>query len=321
VVVAVWPGFARAAPSASPPTTSDRHRVLLLVDEPGDHFMDLVRAEVSSVRGVDIVVRAPMGTLEADARAERAEAAIRKLASGKGVEVWMADVTSGRSLLRQAIVDESPDGPDQSLVALQTAELLRTSFLPRHEPASAAPRPTSAATAPSPNANAVTVGVGLLGTRGGVSPALQAWLSYQHLGFRHFGLVFEVSAPLVRGSVSRPQGSAEVGAVVAGGGLCARVRSDGGRMFLATSLVGALAAVLVNGRPAANFAGTSPTAYAGLFVLRASGGVYATRWLGLGVAGIFGTTTSRVRIQFANEDVGEWGMPIAAGLLFAEVGW
>jgi hypothetical protein len=165
------------------------------------------------------------------------------------------------------------------------------------------------------------VGVGLLGSRGGVSPALQAWLSYQYLWSRHFGLVLEVSAPLARGSVSRLQGSAEVGAVVAGGGLLARLQSDGGRMFVATSLGGALAAVLVKGQPAPSFAGTSPTAYAGLLYLRASGGVYPTRWLGLGAAGILGTTTSRVRIQFANEDVGEWGMPLAAVLLFAEVGW
>jgi len=179
----------------------------------------------------------------------------------------------------------------------------------------------AAAASPLPGEAAVAAGVGLLASRGGVSPALQAWLSYQHLWSRHFGLVLEVSAPLARGAVSSLQGSADVGAVLAGGGLVARFQNDSGRMFVTTSLGGAFAAVLIKGRPASGFSGTSPTAYAGFLYLRASGGVHPTRWLGLGAAGILGTTTSRVRIQFANEDVGEWGMPIAAVLLFAEVSW
>ena len=57
-------------------------------------------------------------------------AAIRILPSRNGVEVWMADEASGRSLLRQAIVDETPGGPNQDVIALQTAELLRTGLFP-----------------------------------------------------------------------------------------------------------------------------------------------------------------------------------------------
>ena len=95
---------------------------LLLVDSPGDPFMDRIRAEVVSL-GLEGVVRAPQGSIEARARAEHAVAAIRILPSRNGVEVWMADAASGRSLLRQVIVDETPRGPNQDVVALQTAEL------------------------------------------------------------------------------------------------------------------------------------------------------------------------------------------------------
>jgi hypothetical protein len=305
--------------------------VLILVDEPSDPFMDLVKAEVSSVRGVEVVVHRPVGSLEADARTERAEVAIRKLATGKGVEVWMADATSGRSLLRQAIVDESPDGPDESLIALQTAELLRTSFFPKHEGSAAAamtpapaPPPTvmvAALPAPTPQGNALQAGVGFLGSRGGVGTALQAWLSYRHLWSRHWGMVLDLSAPLAVGSVGNPQGTADVGVVLAGGGLHARLRSESGRMFVAGSLGGAFATVFVKGRPVPNLLGSSGRAYTGLAYLRLAGGFYPTRWLGLGVAGVLGTTTSRVRIRFANRDVGEWGVPIAAAVLYTEVAW
>lgn len=293
--------------------------------------MDLVKAEVSSVRGVEVVVHPPVGSLDADARAERAEVAIRKLASGKGVEVWMADATSGRSLLRQVIIDESPDGPDQSLIALQTAELLRTSFFPKRAasaPGVTTPLPAPPTTAvvaappaPTPHEDSLQAGLGFLGSRGGAGPALQAWLSYRHLWSRHWGMVLDLSAPLARGSVGNPQGTAHVGAVVAGGGLHARLKSESGRTFVAGSLGGAFATVLVKGQPVPNLLGSSTRAYTGLAYLRLSGGFCPTRWLGLGVSGWLGTTTSRVRIRFANRDVGEWGMPIAAAVLYVEVAW
>src|SRR5262249_53423866 len=109
---------------------------VLLVERGRDPFLERVGAELEGV-GFSLVRSDSSGPLEASARAEHAAAAIRVLPSRKGVEVWMADATSGRSLLRQVVVDESPGGPDRDLIALQTAELLRTSLLgektPHHE--------------------------------------------------------------------------------------------------------------------------------------------------------------------------------------------
>jgi hypothetical protein len=324
----VYPQDVARAASPDAPEARANHRVLILVDEPGDPFMDRIGLEVTSVGGLDVIMRPPVGSLDADARAEHAEVAIRKLASGLGVEVWMADATSGRSLLRHLIVDESPAGPDQSLIALQTAEFLRTSFFPRHEtasPAVAAPPPTAGATASPPpealGADRVQVGVGYLHSAGGVSPALQAWLSYQHVWRRGLGVVLDVSAPLLRGNLSGPQGTAEVGAVVAGAGLLARFESEGGRMFVAAEVGGAFASVLVTGHPVANLVGSSPSASTGLAYLRLDGGVAPLRWLGLGVAAILATTTTRVRIEFAGNRVGNWGVPIVGGFAYAEIGW
>jgi hypothetical protein len=326
-----WPALVHGAPSAIAPEPPAHRRVLIVADEANDPFMDMVKAEVSAVRGVEIVVRAPAGSLDADARAEHADAAIRKLPSGKGVEVWMSDATSGRSLLRQLVVDERPNGPDQSLVALQTAELLRTSFFPKPDvpaPGVAPPLPTSptpsvaaASTAPTSSEDVLQAGVGLLESRGGVSPALQAWLSYQHQWSRRFGVVVDVSAPLVWGSVRALEGTADVGVVLAGGGLHSRFRSADGQLFATTSVGGAFASVLAKGQPVGALEGSSTRAYTGLAYLRLSGGWNPARWLGLGIAGVLGTTTSRVRIQFANRDVAEWGMPIAIALLYAEIDW
>jgi hypothetical protein len=315
------------AQAADPPTP---HRVLIILDEPGDALIERVRAEVSAVAGFTVVARPASGSLDADARAEHAEVAIRKVPSGRGVEVWMADATTGRSLLRQLVVDESPEGPDQSLVALQTAELLRTSLLHKLDqplPASAGllspPLPAVVTSAPVKHAGegVLQVGGGVLYSRGGVSPALEAWLSYQHCWSRHLGIAVEVDVPLARGSTSDVQGSADVGVVFAGAGLLAQLRSDRGNMRIGASMGGGAAAVLVTGRATPGFVGSSTRAYTGLGYLRLHAGWEPTGWLGLGATALFGTTTSRIRIEFADHEVAEWGLPFVAGGAYAEVRW
>ena len=300
-------------------------RVLLLADKATDPFMGRIKAEIASL-GLEVVTRTPTGPIEADARAEHAIAAIRMLPSRKGVEVWMADETSGRSLLRQVIVDETPGGPDQNLVALQTVELLRTSFFPK----SAAPPPPSPAqppavlveqAAPAPpsgSTNAALVGLGFLYSVGGASPAWQAWLGYQRLWNRHFGVALDLSAPIHRGTLSGPEGSADVGAIIAGAEFLARSGSE--HLFVTTGLGAGFAAVLATGH-SSQLNGTSSTACTGLGYLRVNLGWRPAGWLGLGLSGLAGTTAGRVHIRFAGNAAGDWGVPLFAAALFGEIEW
>jgi hypothetical protein len=306
-------------------TLAARHRVLIITDSPGDPFMNRVQAELGAIPELEVTVRAPMGSLDAEARAERAQVAIRKAASGKGVEVWMADATSGRSLLRQLVIDESPNGPDQGLVALQTAELLRTALMakPTPSPPAAAPPPTTTEPPwqPAPRSNFAQAGLGPLWSRGGVGPSWQAWLGYQHLLSRHWGLSLEASAPVHRGSISSTQGSAEVGGVTATGGLLARLESEHGHLSGTAPLGAGMAAIAIKGKPSEGYVATSTTSYAGLAYLRLGGGWNPIPWLGLGASVLAGTTTSRVRIQFAGRTVGDWGTPLLAATVHAEIDW
>ena len=170
---------------------------------------DRIRSEVVSL-GLEFVVRAPQGPIEASARAEHAVAAIRILRPATGVEVWMADETSGRSLLRQVIVDETEGGPNQDVVALQTAELLRTGLFPKPPPAEASPAPAAPApvivsVAPprSVGEKGVTAGVGLLYSAGGASPAWQASILARAPLGHPLRDGPRVSAPFRRGTMSR----------------------------------------------------------------------------------------------------------------------
>ena len=332
VFAAAWVGVWPASLQSQPLPPNQHRRVLLVVDRPGDPFMGRIKAEIASL-GLDVVTRAPVGPLEADARAEHAVAAIQMLPSHKGVQVWMADETSGRSLLRQVIVDETPGGPDQNLIALQAAELLRTSFFPREDkppaPANLVPPPpvmvVHLAPARSSGESGVQAGIGVLYGAGGASAAWQAWLSFQHLWGRHFGVALDLSAPFYRGTMSGPEGTADVGAFVVGGELLTRLGTESERLFLTAGLGAAFASVLAKGHPSqqgsTQLLGPSSSAYTGLGYLRVSLGWKPSGWLGLGITGLAGTAAARVHVRFAGNDAGDWGVPLFAAALFGEVDW
>jgi hypothetical protein len=304
---------------------------VLLVDTPGDPLLARIRAEIASL-GLEIVVRPRQGPIETAARAEGAIAAIRTLPSRNGVEVWMADETSGRSMLRQAIVDETKGGPNQHLIALQTAELLRTSLFPHPPPGpkvpsdAAPPAPVILQAAPAPGREtAFTGGFGLLYSAGGASPALQAYVSLEHLWTRRLGMALAVSAPVHRGTMTGREGSADVGAIIAGAEAIARFASERRPVFLTTGLGAAFASVLATGHPlpaaTTQLMSSSSTAYTAVAYARATVGWKVSSWLKFGMSALAGTTVTPVHVRFAGSDAGDWGVPILGAALSGEVAW
>lgn len=326
-------------------------RVLLIMDRPGDPFLERVGAEITGL-GLTVERLAPAADAEASrpleetARSHRAVAAVRMLPTRQGVEVWMADETSGRSLLRQVIVDESPGGPDEGLVALQTAELFRTSLLsqkgPKPSPTAtseaAAPRPAPAQPTSSrapedsrstqpPRAGPPSVqaglqpGLGVLYSPGGVSSELQFWLTvYRPMG-PTWELAVDLSAPLSTGTVSGPEGSADVGAYLVGAALVGRLGAASSP-FAASAGVGFAALHLrTQGKTAPPLvARTSSTTHSAAY-LRADGTVQATPWLLFGARAVFGGCLPSLTIAFADNEAARFGLPFVAGLAIAELRW
>jgi hypothetical protein len=307
--------------------------VLLLSDTPGDPFMNKIRAEVSSL-GLEAILRPPRASIEASARAAHAIAAIRMLPSRQGVEVWMADATSGRSLIRQTIVDEAPGGPNQNVIALQTAELLRTSLFPHSAAAAtnsepprvvAVPVPVPPAPAPPSGESGLRAELGALYGAGGSSPTWQAGLAYRYVWNQGFGLALNLSAPIVRGKLDGTEGTADVGAIVAGGGLVVRFPFARGRLALTPGVGAAFVTLLTTGHPTASsgsqLVSNSSTAHTGLAYASVAIDWKIAGWFGLGLSGLAGATTSRVRVRFAGNDAGAWGAPVLGASLFGEVAW
>jgi len=327
-VLAIAVAAAIAAPGAglaAPEEPDERRRVLVVVDDPADPFMGRIRAEVALL-GVEVVIRKPQGPIEASARNERAVAAIRMLPSRRGVEVWMADETSGRSLIRQVVVDDTARGPNQNLIALQTAELLRTSLFARPAPPVDAPAVIVAPAPPRASGESQLVSsVGLLYGGGDASSAWQGGLAFQHLWNDRLGVALSLSAPLQRGTMTGPEGTADVGAVTVGPEAVARFESANGRLFMTTGLGAALAIVLATGHPREQASGqlesSSSTAYTGLAYARVTLGWKLSRWLDAGLNVVAGTTIAGVKVRFAGNAAGEWGMPVLGAAVFAGTRW
>jgi hypothetical protein len=259
----------------------------------------------------------------------------------------MADETSGRSLLRQLIVDESAGGPNQGLVALQTAELLRTSLLSRRgargvpgapggtdvasgaatDGGAPAPGPAGAistpATAPAGGNEIVGVegAVGVLGSPGGSAAAVQAWVSAHHPFGRRLGLAVDLSLPLRAGSLSGPEGSARLHAALAGLALVARLAEPPSGMFVNAALGLGAARVTADGKTTAPLVATSASALTAVAYLRADAGFDVARWLRLGARGVAGTTLTDVSIRFAGNPAATWGRPFLAALALVELDW
>lgn len=314
-------------PALGAPGAEPARRVLLVAREP-DPFLERVGAEVAGL-GFVLVRSQLTGALEDVARTESAVAAIRVLPSRQGVEVWMSDAISGRSLLRQIIVDESVQGPNQGLVALQTAELLRTSFFSEPardpEPASRSVSPRSPVKEAAPSKPQLDAGVqaalGVLYSPGGGNAALQVGLSLHHSLSARLGLALDLSAPLRSASVSGLEGSASIGTYLAGVGLFTRLSGPKTPFFATAGVSAALALITSEGDTRAPFVADSESAFTAAAYLRGEAGLEPISWLRIGFRGLAGASATRVQVHFAGNDAGSWGRTFVAAFVLAEVPW
>jgi hypothetical protein len=316
-----------------------RLRVLIVVDASDDPFAERIKAEVSGL-GLEVVAVEPWRTgetvesLDAAGRANQAAAAIRMIPSRKGVEVWMANQPTGRSLLRQLIVDERAGAPNEGLVALQTAELLRTTLLSHSEALSPSvsvsatrnpPAPSQPPASPPPPRSPPSVGlqaaVGALYSPGNSEPAIQTWVTVSRIVLRPFGLALDVSAPLRASTVTGPEGSATVGALLAGVAVFAHYERAGSGLYGTVAAGAAALRITAEGTVSDPFVATKESTLAGAIYARGDGGFEVAPWLRFGLRAVAGAVPSGVSVKFAGNEAAVWGRPFLAGMLLVDLAW
>jgi hypothetical protein len=317
-------------------------RVLLVIDQSDDPFAERIRAELVSL-GLEVVTAEPWRTgepvesLDGAARAAGAAAAVRMVHSRRGVEIWTADQPTGRSLLRQLIVDESPRDPNQGLIALQTAELLRTSLLANNAPRSAGPSklaarpdgppaagPPAIAATPSraePATAGVQAALGAMYSAGAGDAAMQAWLSLHRLIFGRVGLAIDVTLPIHTSTVSGPEGSARLGVLMGGVAAVTSMENLPVGLYATVGAGVGVARITADGDAIQPLISHDKTAVTPVLYGRGDAGIEATRWLRFGLRAVAGLATSNVTLRFAGNDAGTWGRPFLAAFLMTELTW
>jgi hypothetical protein len=334
-VVVLLALFAARADSAA---AEEKLRVLIVIDASDDPFAERIRAEVSAL-GLEVVAVEPWRTgeaiesLDAAGRANQAAAAIRMVASRKGVEIWVANQPTGRSLLRQLIVDERAPAPNEGLVALQTAELLRTTLLSRSETAPPPPRPVPTIkeepppAPPSPPNAGAQAGFGVLWSPRGGSEAYQMWATIHRFIVRPLGIALDFSAPVLPwapvspGTVSGPEGSATVDALLAGAAVFLRYERPTSGLYATAAAGVAVIRLAIKGSAGPAFRDSSHTVTVAAGYVRADAGFQVNSWLRFGGRAVAGVVPSGVTVQFAGNEAAVWGQPFLAGLVLADVSW
>jgi hypothetical protein len=109
--------------------TAHATTILLVTDNDSGAVMKRIQAELEA-SGFSVVTSAPSdgpvdrGALLDEARRRSAMAALRVKSAGAGVELWVVDRVTGKTVLRDV-----PRGEDDALLATKTTELLRASLL------------------------------------------------------------------------------------------------------------------------------------------------------------------------------------------------
>lgn len=336
---------AAQAPAVSPAVApaAEQPSLFAVIAAPEDHFGQRVLAELESLGFQALRLdpdeeTASRPSLEIAARKAGALAAIRAVASERGVEVWIADRVTGKTVLREITIERDVSDPESAL-AIRAVELLRASLLevslpgpPRGEvPAPPAVRravaraiapPVPAAVAlPAPPALRFSLEPGVLVSPGGVGAAAAldvglAWMPAEHVGVSAFA-----SLPLSRPRVSGAAGSAELATVLAGA--CARFVLTGRASLWSPSIdIGVTAILLqINGTASAGYTAHDVASWTGAPFLRAGLALAAHPMLRVRGDVLVTAIFQGAMIKLAGQPAATYGQPMALFSAGIDFGW
>jgi hypothetical protein len=316
-------------PSASP----QRGRILLLVDRSERGLSDRVRAELVAL-GFD--VRSSSGNdtpptreaLEDAARAVGAIAALRIRPSRAGVEVWLTDRVTGKTLLRDVVLPRAGAQHDDAIVAARAVELLRASLLELDEahPPRGEVEPSDSlrdfvrktdARQEAPTATLDLSGA-LVSSPGGIGPAAAVRGGGGYALSERWRLSLSALTTLMASRVSVPDGTAAPSiclfmlgteaAVLSGSRLELRLRAEGGVHWLH---------VVGEGEEPNQGRRENAVAAAGAFGV--AGVVHLGGAVRLRLDGSLGATAPRPVIRMLGREVASWGRPFTVLALGVEV--
>jgi hypothetical protein len=327
---------------------AEEPRIVLVAPRGEDRVALRIRAELRALRFVVVDADAAPGPpsrapLEEAARSHDAVAAVRIVPSSAGVEVWIVDRVTGKTVLRDIVAADVVSPSGSATVALRVVELLRASLMeldaPRPppgemlpplavrdliEPAAPAPRPLGPlappARPPRP-AFAVEIGPAVLVSAGGLHPEGVVSAAVHFRPDDRLGATYFVMAPVVPSTVAGPEGAATIWIGLLGAGLRASLAPAGAAWT--PSLGAGVSALWVayEGSPADGYAGTNGDAVTLAPYLRAGLGYRVLPRLRVKADLLSGVPLRRPVVQFGDRIAAVWGEPFFAPSIGVEYAW
>ncbi|WP_437813982.1 hypothetical protein [Sorangium sp. So ce1078] len=327
-------GAALAAGARADEAREEAASTIAVLCAPGDRFGLRVVAELESL-GFRAEILDPAAepatraSLEASARRAGAIAAIRVVRSGRGVEVWIADRVTGKTVLREMAGGADDGGaPDRdAALALRVVELLRASLLEASLPAPppgelpATPEIREKMRVPAPAGEPApalrfSIALGALLSPGGLGVSASADLGLAWMPSEHVGVFVLAALPLSSARIDRSHLSVDLSALFAGGGVRFATREG----WLAPSVDLGLAVVSLwsSGRVVSSgFTGGDSAAVTVAPFARLGVALAMTPGLRL----LASVIARGVSIQIAEHDIVTWGQPILLTSAGVDFGW
>jgi hypothetical protein len=321
--------LALAALSFSSFARASSARILVVPNEETKSISARLSAELRSQDFEVVVSDRPMPetsreALEDAAREAHAVAALRIRPSRAGVEVWVMDRVTQKTVLREIVMEK---GGDDAMVAVRAVELLRASLLeveaPHFVPGEAAPTPATEALVRKPAparlpATSIEIGPAFSLSPGGISAAPHLFASLRWHAAPRFDLGLTAIAPTLPAVVDDAEGRSTVtlAAIAMGGDFLLLERSSVynarggvGVGVLWAHLEGAAAPDFRSGRDDV----LTSLSFVDIGVSRALGSTMRV-WLDATLA----LTAPRFVVRFGDRDVADWGRPAFFGALRLE---
>jgi alkylhydroperoxidase family enzyme len=287
-------------------------------------------AELDSL-GFDVIERQPGATsdpqsLETIAREEQAFAAMRIAPSRGGVELWIVDRVTGKTVLREIAL--AREQPLDEVIALQAVELLRASLLElnlrgstrgevKAPPAVRRLGVVQAVPLTPSDEERIALGFGaaLVLSPNDATPTVHVVPSARLVLTRSLGMHAFALLPTFPHSIEASEGAADVSITVAALGVDASLGSLGASWRARAGVSAALIQLRVVGVADPPFGATSETLWLGAPLARLDLFYHLLPAFRIGPQLMFGVALPRAVVTFAGREVASWGQPFgSAGL-------
>lgn len=322
-------------------------RVVLSTPEEASSVAVRIAAELRALHFEVVQVEAPEGPpsrepLESAARQNNAVAAVRLVPSGAGVEVWIVDRVTGKTVLREIVSDQARSAAAESDIALRVMELLRASLMelnaPRPPPGEVEPPPpvrelvrSTPATMPvqaappampSPVSLSLHAGGGAMAHAGTLAPTglVSVGLSVRPLPW--IGPSALVLIPVTEEVLRGPEGTAKVRMGLIGVGAESVLSPRGSAWSMTVSAGVSLFWMSTTGDSTGRFLrDTSLEVFTAAPYLRAGARFAVVPRLHLRADLLGGVTVQEPVVRFAGREVAAFGAAFVVPSLAVELAW